>query len=76
VITPLKESPEKIELLPSNKVWHLEEALYDIQSTDSLADYEDISLDVFSTGVIYAMETTWGEGLTVILKLKELTIYE
>jgi len=66
VITPLKESPEKIELLPSNKVWHLEEALYDIQSTDSLADYEDISLDVFSTGVIYAMETTWGEGLTVI----------
>lgn len=77
VITPLKEIPQKeITLLPSTKLWRLQEALYDIQSTDSVADYEDISLDIFSTGVIYAMETTWGEGITVILKLKELTIYK
>lgn len=77
VISPLKDVSEKeiSLLLPSNKLWHLQEALYDMQSNDSVADYEDINLDIFATGVIYAMETTWGEGIPVVLKLKELTIY-
>ncbi len=76
-ITLLKEDFLKdITLLPSNKLWRLQEALYDIQSTNSIPDYEEINIDIFSTGVIHSMETTWGEGVTVVLKLKELTVYQ
>lgn len=76
-ITPFKEDASKdISLLPSNKLWRLQEALYDIQSTNPIPDYEEINIDIFSTGVIYGMETTWGEGVTVVLKLKELTVYQ
>lgn len=77
LIRPLKNLPQKeISLLPSNKRWRLQEALYDIQSTSSIADYEEVNVDIFSTGVIDSMETTWGEGITVVLRLKELTVYQ
>lgn len=79
IITPLRDKSVTLKddsLLPSNKLWRLQEALYDLQSTNSIPDYEESNIDIFSTGVISAMETTWGEGITVILKLRELTVYQ
>lgn len=79
IITPLKDKKVELKdnsLLPSSKIWRLQEALYDLQSSNPVPDYEESNIDLFSTGVISAMETTWGEGITVVLKLKELTVYQ
>ncbi len=79
IVIPLKGerfSLKDSSLLPSNKLWRLQEALYELQSNNSVPDYEESNIDIFSTGVISAMETTWGEGITVVLKLKELTVYQ
>ena len=79
VITPIKDKKVSLKnnaLLPSSKVWRLQEALYDLQSSNPVPDYEENNIELFSTGVISAMETTWGEGITVVLNLKELTVYQ
>lgn len=78
VIVPLKDKKISLKdntLLPSSKLWHLQEALYNIESSNPVPDYEN-NIEVFSTGVISAMETTWGEGITVVMNLKELTVYQ
>ncbi len=79
VIVPLKDKKVSLKnntLLPSSKLWRLQEALYNIESSNPVPDYEESNIDVFSTGVISAMETTWGEGITVVMSLKELTVYQ
>lgn len=78
VIVPLKDKKVSLKdntLLPSSKLWRLQEALYNIESSNPVPDYES-NIEVFSTGVISAMETTWGEGITVVMNLKELTVYQ
>jgi hypothetical protein len=78
VITPIKDKKIylKNNLLPSVKLWGLKEAIYDLQSSNAAPDYAENNVEIFSTGVINSMETTWGEGITVVLNLKELTIYK
>ena len=79
VIVPLKDKKISLKnntLLPSSKLWRLQEALYNLESSDPVPDFEESNIDVFSTGVISAMETTWGEGITVVMNLKELTVYQ
>ncbi len=79
VITPLKDKNVAIKdssLLPSGEQWCLKKALYNLDSLSSSPDYEENKIDIFSTGVISKMETSWGEGITVILNLKELTVYQ
>jgi hypothetical protein len=50
--------------------------LYDLESADPVPDYEESNVDLFSTGVISTKEITWGEGITVVMNLKELTVYQ
>ena len=79
VITPLKDKRVSLKdnsLLPSSKIWRLQEALYDLESADPVPDYEESNVDLFSTGVISTKEITWGEGITVVMNLKELTVYQ
>ncbi len=79
VITPLKDKRVSLKdnsLLPSSKIWRLQEALYDLESADPVPDYEESNVDLFSTGVISTKEITWGEGITVVMSLKELTVYQ
>lgn len=81
VITPCKGKNVYIKgnLLPSNKLWRVQESIYNMQSQNLEADYEGGVIEIFSTGVINTMETswetTWG-NIAVILTLKELTVYE
>ena len=63
------------KLLPSSKLWRIKEAIYAIQSQNSEADYEENNIELFSTGVINSMETTWG-NMSVVLTLNGLTVYE
>lgn len=79
IITPLKDDHISIKdnsLLPSTKVWRLQQALYDIHSSEPVPDYEENNMDLLSTGVIGAMETTWSEGIAIVLTLKELIVYQ
>ena len=79
VITPLKDKKVSLKdnsLMPSSKIWRLQEALYDLESADPVPDYEESNVELFSTGVISTKEITWGEGITVVMNLKELTVYQ
>ncbi len=79
VITPQKDKKVYLKdntLLPSSKLWCAQEAIYDFQSPNPTPDYETNKFELFSTGVINSMENTWGEGITVVLTLKELTVYK
>lgn len=79
VIIPLKDKKIMLKnntLLPSSKLWRLQQALYSIESSNPVPDYEESNIEVFSTGVISAMEITSNEGITVVMNLKELTVYQ
>ncbi len=79
VIVPLKDKKVALKnnsLLPSSKLWRLQQALYSLESSNPVPDYEENNIEVFSTGVISAMETTSSEGITVVMNLKELTVYQ
>lgn len=79
VIVPLKDKKVALKnnsLLPSSKLWRLQQALYSLESSNPVPDYEESNIEVFSTGVISAMETTSSEGITVVMNLKELTVYQ
>lgn len=58
------------------QTWQLQQALYDFKSQSPIPDYESNNLEVTANGVIVAMETAWGEGITVTLKLQSLTFYQ
>lgn len=79
VIAPVKDKKITVNdnsLIPSNKIWHIQMALYDIESSNTNPDYEVKNIHIFSTGVINSMEVSWGEGITVVLNLSELTVYQ
>ncbi len=78
VISPIKDKKIylKDNLLPSVKLWSVQAAIYDSQSHDPVPNYEESKLEMFSTGVINQMKATWGAGITVVLRLKELTVYK
>jgi hypothetical protein len=84
VITPSKEAKafKNSTLLPSKKLWRVKDAIYELDSQnptanyESTASYEESDIELFSTGVINSMEITLGEGITIALTLKELTVYQ
>ncbi len=84
VIIPSKEAKafKNSTLLPSKKLWRVKDAIYEFDSQnpttsyESTASYEESDLELFSTGVINSMEITLGEGITIALALKELTVYQ
>ena len=58
------------------QTWQLQQDLYDFKSQSAVPDYESNNLEVTANGVIAAMETAWGDGITVTLKLQSLTFYQ
>lgn len=80
-ITPCKEKKAHVkeDLLPSNKLWRVQESIYNLNSQSLEADYEGSAIEIFSTGIINTMETSWETAygnIPVTLTLKELTVYE
>lgn len=75
VITKLK-TKELVINGQAYQTWQLQQALYDFKSQSAVPDYESNNLEVTANGVIAAMETAWGEGITVNLKLQSLTFYQ
>ncbi len=84
VIIPSKEAKafKNSTLLPSKKLWRVKDAIYEFDSQnptasyESAATYDESDIELFSTGVINSMEITLGEGITIVLALKELTVYQ
>ena len=84
VITPSKEAKvfKNSALLPSKKLWRVKDAIYELDSQNPTASYEpaasykESDIELFSTGVINSMEINLDGGITIVLALKELTVYQ
>lgn len=67
------------EIMINNRkyqTWKIQHAVYDFKSVNALPDYAENQQEITSNGVISSMETCWGDGICVTLKLKSLTIYK